>query len=140
VAERERLAQRQLEHFLGTWREGDLTGRDLVALADDARHLRPDLLDGDVERLEHARGEALLLAQESEQDVLGADVVVLEGTSFVLGKYDYLPGSLGESLEQTSRPPFSVGWPGVFAAWLRSALILAEGHLPESGPLQASTG
>ena len=139
VAKRERLAQRQLEHLLGTRREGDLTGRDLVALANDARHLRPDLLDGDVERLEHARGKALLLAQESEQNVLGADVVVLEGTSLVLGKYDYLPGSLGETLEQPSRPPFYVAWPGVFAAWLRSTLILAEGRLPKSGLLRTST-
>src|SRR5207244_5622684 len=37
VAERERLAQRELEHLLRARRERDLAGRDLVALAADAR-------------------------------------------------------------------------------------------------------
>src|SRR3712207_6269818 len=72
VAERERLAQRELEHLLRARRERDLPGRDLVALADDPRDLRPDLLDGDVEALEDARCETFLLAEEPEQDVLRA--------------------------------------------------------------------
>src|SRR5262249_31392665 len=67
VAERRRLAQRQLEHLLRPWCEGNLSGRHLVALADDPRHLRTDLLDRDVERLEHTRRETLFLAQQSEQ-------------------------------------------------------------------------
>ena len=99
VAERERLAQRQLEHLLRARRERDLAGRDLVALADDARDLGANLLDGDVERLEHARGETLLLAQQAEQDVLGADVVVLERAGLVLCEDDDLAGSLCEALE-----------------------------------------
>jgi hypothetical protein len=55
--------------------------------------------DGDVERLEHARGEALLLAQKAKQDVLGADVVVLEGPRLVLSKDYYLTSSLGEAFK-----------------------------------------
>ncbi len=78
VAERERLAQRELEHLLRARRERDLAGRDLVALADDPRDLGAHLLDRDVERLEHARRETFLLAEQAEQDVLGADVVVLQ--------------------------------------------------------------
>src|SRR3712207_4659656 len=78
VAQRERLAQGQLEHLLRAGREGDLAGGDLLAGADDADDLGAYALDGDVERLEDARGKALLLAEESEQDVLGADVVVLQ--------------------------------------------------------------
>ena len=99
VAERERLAQRQLEHLLRAGREGDLAGRDLVALADDPRDLRAHLFDRDVERLEHARGKTLLLAQQPEQDVLGADVVVLEGPCLVLRENDDLASPLCESLE-----------------------------------------
>jgi len=57
----------------------------LVALADDACDLGAYLLHRDVEALEHPGGEPLLLAQEPEQDVLGADVVVLEGAGLVLG-------------------------------------------------------
>src|SRR5205085_5576581 len=59
VAEGQRLAQRKLEHLLGARRERDLAGRHLVALADDARDLRPHFLHRDVERLEYPRREAL---------------------------------------------------------------------------------
>src|SRR5205085_9267400 len=97
----ERLAQGQLEHLLRARRERDLARRDLVALADDARHLRTHLLDGDVEALEHARRQTLLLAEQAQQNVLRADVVVLQGTSFVLGENDDLPRSLGEALEHS---------------------------------------
>ena len=107
VAERERLAQRQLEDLLGARRERDLAGGDLLTGADDPHDLGADALDGDVERLEHARGEALLLAEQPEQDVLGADVVVLERPRLLLGEDDDLPGSLCESLEQLFLPLFS---------------------------------
>src|SRR5262249_28817532 len=99
VAEAERLAQRELEHLLRARRERDLAGRDLVALADDTRDLGAHLLDGDVEALEHAGGKPLLLAQEAEQDVLGADVVVLERTGLVLGQNDDLARPLREPFE-----------------------------------------
>ena len=101
VAERESLAERELQHLLRARRERDLPARHLVALADDARHLGPHLLDGDVEGLEHPRGQAFLLAEEAEQDVLGADVVVLQGTGFVLREDDDLPGTLCEPLEHS---------------------------------------
>ncbi len=106
VAERQRLAQRELQHLLRARRERDLAGGDLVALADDAGDLGAHLLDGDVERLEHARGEALLLAQQAEQQVLRADVVVLQGPRLVLGEDDDLACALRESLEQDLNTPF----------------------------------
>src|SRR4051794_26845559 len=84
VAERERLAQRQLQHLLGARGERDLAGGDLLARADYADDLRANTFDGDVEGLEHARGQPLLLAKETEQDVLGADVVVLERPGLLL--------------------------------------------------------
>jgi hypothetical protein len=51
-------------------------------------NLGAHLLDRDVERLEHARGETFLLAQQAEQDVLRADVVVLQRPRLVLGEDD----------------------------------------------------
>ena len=101
VAERQRLAQRQLEDLLGARRERDLAGGDLLTGADDPHDLGADALDGDVERLEHAGGEALLLAEQPEQDVLGADVVVLERPRLLLREDDDLPCSLCESLEHS---------------------------------------
>src|SRR6185503_17587891 len=49
--------------------------------------------------LEHARCEALLLAEQAEQDVFGTDVVVLERPRLVLGENDDLAGSFGEAFE-----------------------------------------
>ena len=43
-------------------------------------------LDVDVERLEHAGGDALALAEQAEQDVLGADVGVVERLRFLAGE------------------------------------------------------
>ena len=99
VPERERLAQRQLEDLLGPRGEGNLARGHLVALADDAGHLGANLLHRDVERLEHTRRETFFLAQQTEQDVLGTDVVVLERARLVLREYDDLAGTLGEPFE-----------------------------------------
>src|SRR6185437_3357664 len=99
VTEAQSFAQGELENLLGTRGEGDLPGGDLLARADDADDLGANALDRDVERLEHARGKALLLAQKTEQNVLGSDVVVLELARFFLGQHDDLTSSLCKSLE-----------------------------------------
>src|SRR6185437_14711484 len=105
VAKRERLAQRQFQDLLRARGKGDLSGRHLVALADDAGDLRAHLLDRDVKRLEHSGGKAFLLAEQAEQDVLSADVVVLERPRLVLGENDDLAGSFGEALTLASSFP-----------------------------------
>ncbi len=113
VAEAQRLAQRKLQDLLGARREGDLAGRDLLTGADDAHDLGAHALDGDVQALEHARSETLLLAQQAEQDVLRADVVVLERPGLLLGEDDHLAGPLCESLEHGCGVPSLLG----SAAW-----------------------
>ena len=47
VAELQRLAQRQLQHLLRPRGEGDVTGRGLLALADDLLHLLADAFERD---------------------------------------------------------------------------------------------
>jgi hypothetical protein len=105
VTQRERLPQRELEHLLRARRERDLTRGDLVALADDPSDLGTHLFDRDVERLQHACGETLLFAQQAEEDVFGADVVVLQGAGLVLSEDDDLASSLGEAFEQLASFP-----------------------------------
>jgi hypothetical protein len=99
VPKAERLAEGELEDLLRAGREGNLTGGDLLAGADDAHDLCAHPLDGDVEALEDAGRKALLLAQQTQEDVLRADVVVLERARLFLRENDHLPGALCESLE-----------------------------------------
>src|SRR5262249_756153 len=82
--------------------ERDLSRGHLLAGTNDADDLGADALDGDVERLEDSGCEALFLTQQAEQDVLGADVVVLESAGLLLSEDDHLPGSLCESLAHVS--------------------------------------
>ena len=64
--------------------------RQVVVLAqDEARTLKHNYIGT----------EHILLAEETEQDVLGADVVVLEGPGLILREHDDLPCALGESFE-----------------------------------------
>jgi hypothetical protein len=97
-----------------------LSGRDLVTLADDPRNLGAHLFHGDVERLENAGRKALLLAQQAEQDVFRADVVVLERPRFILGEDDDLARSFCESLEHsvTFLPPMGGANGFRFSEWL----------------------
>ena len=87
VAELERLAQRQLEDLLGARRERDVPGGRRAALADDLLDLLADGLEADAERLERLGGDTLTLVDEPEEDVLGADVVVVEEPGFFLGQH-----------------------------------------------------
>ena len=99
VAELQRLAQRQLEDLLGARGERDVAGRGLLALADDLLDLRAHGLERDAEALEGLGGDALALVDQAEQDVLGADVVVVEHAGLFLGQDDHPAGSVGEPLE-----------------------------------------
>ncbi len=116
VAEAERLAQRELEHLLGSRRERDLARGDLLARSDDPDDLSAYALDRDIERLEYAGRQPFLFAEEAEQNVLSADVVVLERPRFFLSQDDYLAGSLCESLEHDPSLLWrvSVCWSGCF--------------------------
>ena len=99
VAELQRLAQRQLEDLLGARGERDVAGRRRAALADDLLDLAAHGLERDAERLEGLGGDALALVDQPEQDVLGADVVVVEQPRFLLGEHHDPAGPVGEAFE-----------------------------------------
>ena len=105
VAELQRLAEAQLEDLLGAGRERDVPGRRGAALADDLLDLRAHGLERDAERLERLGGDALTLVDQPEQDVLGADVAVVEEASLLLGQDDDSAGPVGEPFEQGSASP-----------------------------------
>ncbi len=104
VTELQRLSEAELEDLLGSWGERDVAGRRLLALADDLDYLVPDRSQVDVEALQCLGGDALTLVEESEQDVLGADVIVVQVARFFLGQNDDPAGSVRETLKHLSLP------------------------------------
>jgi hypothetical protein len=102
VAELQRLAQRELEHLLGARRERDVPdGACWPWPMISSTWLRTPsrLMPSDSSAL--AR-DALALVDQPEQDVLGADVVVVEHPGLFLGQDDNATGAVGETLEHLS--------------------------------------
>ena len=90
VAELQPLAQRVFEDLLGPRREGDVPRRRLLALADDLGELFAHRVERDAEVLPRLGGPALTLVDETEEAVLGADVVVVEHPRLFLREPDHL--------------------------------------------------
>ncbi len=99
VAELQRFAQAQLKNLLGTRRERDVPRRLLLTGSDDVGHLLTHCVERDAHRLKRLCGDALALVDETEQNVLGSDVVVVQHLGLFLGQDDDAAGAVGESLE-----------------------------------------
>ena len=100
VAELQGLPQRQLEDLLGPRGEGDVAAGRGPALADDLLDLAAYSLERDAERFERLGGDAFALVDQPEQDVLGADVVVVQQARFFLRQNHDPTGPIGEPFEQ----------------------------------------
>src|SRR5690606_32169116 len=99
VTELQRLPQRQLEHLLGPRRERDVPARRLLPLANDLLDLLTHAFQRDAQRFESLGGYAFTLVDQTQEDVLGADVVVVEHPGLFLGQDDHPPSAVGEPLE-----------------------------------------
>ena len=99
VAEQPRLFDGQLQHALGARRERNLADGERAAGAlDHVLHRLLDLFEVQLELREHLGRDALALAHDAEQQVLGADVVVLEARRFVTRVVDDLAHALRETI------------------------------------------
>ena len=102
VAQLQGLAQAQLEDALGARSEGDVALDRLLTLADDLNDGGADGLALDLHRLQGLGGDALALGDQAEQQVLRADVVVLETASLVLREHDDPASAVGKAFEHAS--------------------------------------
>jgi len=92
------LLHRILDHFLGTRRLRELAHGDHVGAAlHELLDLHADLPQVDVEVLQHIRRDPAAFLDQSEQDMLGADVFVVEPLSLLVGQLHDLPGAVGEA-------------------------------------------
>jgi hypothetical protein len=66
-------------------------------LREDACDFGADLIEGDAKAFEDAGGDAFTFADEAEEEVLGADVVVAKAAGFVDGELDDLLGARCET-------------------------------------------
>ena len=78
-----------------------MTRRRLLALTDDLDDFVPHRVEVDAHRLQGLGGDALTLVEQPQQDVLGADVVVIQESRFFLGKYNYPSSSICEPLKHS---------------------------------------
>ena len=108
VAEAPGLVDGQLDHPLRARREPHLADDRAIAAADDELDGGPDLRKLHVHVLEHAGGDALSLAHEAEEQVLGADVVVVEPLRLVLRQRQDLARAIRELVETIHPVEFSV--------------------------------
>ncbi len=79
-----------------------------TALTDDLLHLAPHRFERDAERFQGFGGDAFALVDETEKDVLGADVVVVEQTRFFLRQHHDSSSPIGEPFEHEALLP--IGW------------------------------
>src|SRR4029077_2801508 len=84
--------------------ERDVSGRRLLALADDLLDLAADALQRNAQRFQRLGGYALTLVNKSQQDVLGPDVVVVEHPGLFLRQDDDPAGTVGKSLKHRRLP------------------------------------
>ena len=103
VAQAARLIDRQLDHLLGARRQADLANDGALTPTDDELNRLANLRQLNVEVLQHLRRDALALADKAEQQVLCADVVVVEALRLVLGERQHLAGAIREAIEAVSR-------------------------------------
>src|SRR5262249_12224557 len=99
VAEVARLLDGVLDDLLGPRRLRQLAGRaDLGARLDELLDLQADLAEVDVEVLQHVGGDAGALLDQAQEDVLRADVLVVEPLRLLVGQLHHLAGTVRESL------------------------------------------
>ena len=74
------------------------------ALTDDLLDLPTDVLQRDLEDVQSPGRHALPLMDQSEEDVLGPDVTVVEHPGLFLGQDHDATGPIGEALEHRGQP------------------------------------
>jgi hypothetical protein len=100
VAELAGFLEAELEHLLGARREGQVAHRHHGRAAlDELLDLGADALEVDAHVPQHVGRDAAALLHQAEQDVLGADVLVVQALRLALGEVHDLAGAVGEAVE-----------------------------------------
>ncbi len=98
VAQVAGLFHRILDHFLGPGRLRQLAhGHHVGTALHELLDLQADLAEIDLEVLQHVGGHAAAFLDQAEQDVLGADVFVIEPLGLLVCQLHHLAGAVSKS-------------------------------------------
>jgi hypothetical protein len=78
---------------------------------DQLLDLEPDLAQVDIQVLEHVGSDAGPFLDQTEQDVLGADVLVVEALRFLVGQGHHFAGAVRKPFEHNRASPRCSGGP-----------------------------
>src|SRR5262249_40948698 len=79
---------------------------------DDLLHLQPDFAQVHIQVLQHVGRDARALLDEAEEDVLGADVLVVEALRLLVGELHHLASPVRESFVHLRTSPAIGARPG----------------------------
>ena len=96
------LVNGQLDHFFGTRSEADLTEDDAISTTNYKFNGTPNLIQFDAEVTQNFSGNSLSFADKSEQEMFGANVVVLEALGFLLSEAQNFARTLGKLIKPIS--------------------------------------
>ena len=100
----------EFDDLLRPWRKADFTENCAVAPTDNEFDSRANLVQFDSEIGEDLRGHAIALAHQAQENVLGADVVMVEAMRFFLRKREHTPRSFGEFIEPIGHVLLQIHW------------------------------
>ena len=97
-----RFIDGQLDHLFGARRQADFAQHDAVAPPNNKFNGAANLVQFNAQITQYFGGNALALTHQTEQQMLGADVVVLEALRFFLGQAQHFPGSFCKPVKPIS--------------------------------------
>jgi hypothetical protein len=83
---------------LGAWSEANFTKNNAISTSNDKLDARTDLVQVHAEVAQYFGSDPFSLAYKTEQEMFGADVVMLKALGFFPSETQNLPGLLGEPI------------------------------------------
>src|SRR6266568_6437428 len=96
------LIDGKLDDLFGAWSESNFTKDDAISPANYKFNGATNLVQFDTEITQYFCGDTFSFSYKAEQEMFGADVIVLEALRFFLSEAQDLPGPLCELIKPIS--------------------------------------
>src|SRR6266705_2384181 len=92
----------EFDHFFGAWGEPNFTKNNAISTPYNSFNGSANLVQVHAEIAQYFGGDPFSLTYKTEQEMFGADVIMLEALGFFLSETQDLPGPLGEPVKPIS--------------------------------------